>query len=42
MSYLLAAYGVTAVSLLAYAAQLARERARARKQASQARETNNG
>ena len=42
MSYVLAAYAVTGVSLVAYAAYLARERAHGRKSASRGRQTNNG
>jgi len=42
MNYLIAAYGVTAVSLAAYTLHLVRERLRARESASRARETNNG
>ncbi len=42
MSYVIAAYGVTCVALLAYTVYLFRERARERKTLAGARETNNG
>ncbi len=42
MSYVIAAYGVTGVALVAYTVYLVRERARERKTLAGARETNNG
>jgi hypothetical protein len=42
VSYLIAAYGVTGVALVAYSVYLVRERVRARESRPRARETNNG
>lgn len=42
MSYVVAAYGVTAVTLVLYAIHLVRERARERKTLAAGQESNNG
>ncbi len=42
MSYVIAAYGVTAVTLVLYALHLQRSRARELKTLGQSQETNNG
>ena len=42
MSYVIAAYGVTGITLVLYAVHLLRERARARKTLVATQESNNG